>query len=509
MALPKEPRQKMINLMYLVLTALLALNVSAEILNAFKTVNGSLLTANGIIDTKNLNVLKSLKKQEEDPQTKERAAIWRPKAEQAKTYSDDINSYIENLKNDLMKQSDLQPDGSYKYDDLDVPTRVMIENKKGKELFAKLEDFKKKLLAIDPEINKTFANSLPMDLSVPKSEAANTTKDWATAYFHMTPTVASITILSKFQNDIKNSAAQVIEFCQRQVGEVEVVYDEFQAIASQSSQYLMPGDELVIQGGVGAFSKAARPTVTVDGSPISLNAEGVAEYKTTVGSPGDYVKKVNISFKKPDGTTATVTKDVKFTVGMPTGVQVSPDAVKVLYVGLDNPISISGGSKGAEKINASMTNGELAKVGNGKFIARPDAPGKATISVNVDGKTTPFDFKVKRVPDPTPMIGQFGGGSVPANAFKAQQGIRAELKDFVFENVTYTVSKFTIVCTGKGFENTGAQYDIVSGPYFSAKAKAAIEQCRPGSSVNITEIYVTGPDGTRKLPSSMAFNLTN
>ncbi len=510
MALPKEPRQKMINLMYLVLTALLALNVSSEILNAFKTVNNSLLTANGVIDNKNAAVLKSLDAQLKDPKTEERARVWQPLAKKAQTMSDDVIKYIDDLKTEIMKASGLEADGKYKEDDLEGPTRVLIEQKKAKVLQDKLAAYKDALLNIDPKIKAEFANSLPIDLSIPKSQTGAKNTDWGVAYFHMTPSVAAITILSKFQNDIKNSESKVIEFCQKQVGAVEFVIDSYQAFAGTNSQYLMPGQELVITAGVGAFSKAAVPTITVDGANVSLNENGAAEYKTTVGGPGSYSKKVKISFiNQSTGKPDVKEVDVKYTVGSPTGIQVSPDAVKVLYIGLDNPISISGGSKGAEAISASMTNGSLQNQGNGKYVARPESPGKATINVTVDGKTTPFEFRVKRVPDPTPMVGQFGGGSVPANAFKSQQGVRADLKDFVFEGVTYSVTKFTIVCTGKGFESSGAQYDVVSGPYFSAKAKAAIEQCRPGSSVNITEIHVTGPDGPRKLNASMAFNLTN
>ena len=84
----------------------------------------------------------------------------------------------------------------------------------------------------------------------------------------MTPTIAAITMLSKFQNDVKNSEAQVVDFCHRKVGEVEVVYNEFQAFAGTNSQYLMPGQELVITAGVGAFSKAAKPSITIDGAGV-------------------------------------------------------------------------------------------------------------------------------------------------------------------------------------------------------------------------------------------------
>ena len=107
MALPKEPRQKMINLMYLVLTALLALNVSAEILNAFKTVNTSLTAASSTLDKKNLNTFNAFKAALSDASTHERAAIWAPKAESAQTMSNQLINYIESLKNRVLAEAKL------------------------------------------------------------------------------------------------------------------------------------------------------------------------------------------------------------------------------------------------------------------------------------------------------------------------------------------------------------------------------------------------------------------
>ena len=107
MALPKEPRQKMINLMYLVLTALLALNVSAEILNAFKTVDNSLMTANGVIEDKNQTLFKSFQEKLKKAETKDRAEIWWPKAEKVKNLSEGLYSYLEGLKGDLKKEAGL------------------------------------------------------------------------------------------------------------------------------------------------------------------------------------------------------------------------------------------------------------------------------------------------------------------------------------------------------------------------------------------------------------------
>lgn len=507
MALPAEPRQKMINLMYLVLTALLALNVSSEILNAFKTVNNSLMNANGIIEAKNEGIFKSFDAKLKDPKTAQLAAMWKPKADQAKTLADGMFNYLENLKVELMKEAGQEtPGGKYKEDNLDAATRLIVEGPRGKELIQKLTAYKNGLLAIHPDINKEFKNTLPIDLSTPATNNQAGKKDWAYAYFHMTPTIAAITMLSKFENDVKNSESLVVDYCHRKVGEVQVVYDEFQAFAGTNSQYLMPGQELVITAGVGAFSKAAKPSITVDGSGVGLNAEGIAEYKTMVGGPGTYTKTVNITYVKPDGSTATIPKKVEYTVGSPTGASVSADAVKVLYIGLDNPLTITGGSAGAEKTQASITNGSLKSLGGGKYIANVTSPGKATINVTVEGKSTPFEFRVKRVPDPVAMIGTSSGGRIPANAFKAQQGVRADLKDFVFEGVKFDIISYVVYATGSGFtENPGISQN--GGPYFNDNSKRIMDKCRPGSTVVIDEIRARGPGGdTRALPT-MAFNL--
>jgi gliding motility-associated protein GldM len=314
-------------------------------------------------------------------------------------------------------------------------------------------------------------------------------------------------MLSKFQNDVRNSEAQVVDYCHRQIGSVELVYDEFQAFAGTNSQYLMPGQELVITAGVGAFSKSARPTISIDGSGMALNPQGVAEYKTTVGGPGTYSKKVRISFIKPDGTPGLLEKEVPYTVGSPTGASVSADAVKVLYIGLDNPLTVTGGSAGAEKTQANITGGgSLRSLGGGKYIANVRAPGKATINVTVEGKTTPFEFRVKRVPDPVAMIGQSAGGRIATNALKAQQGVRADLRDFVFEGVKFDIISYVFYATGAGFlETPGISQN--SGPYFNADSKRFLERCRPGSTVVIDEIKARGPGGDIRVLPTMAFNL--
>src|SRR5581483_6146642 len=195
MALPKEPRQKMINMMYLVLTALLALNVSSEILNAFVTVNNSINKSNHLIDDKNELTFKSFAEKLKDPQTQAMASVWAPKADQAKKLSDDLYDYIEGLKTELQKQAGTHENHTtgkteINADNLDAAIRLMDKMGKGKELYTKLGDFKKNIVNVlnpdapefanNPREKETlrrdvenFQKSIPVDITVPESHAGN------------------------------------------------------------------------------------------------------------------------------------------------------------------------------------------------------------------------------------------------------------------------------------------------------------------------------------------------
>src|SRR5690349_19385706 len=147
MALPKEPRQKMINMMYLVLTALLALNVSSEILNAFVTVNSSIKKSNDVITGKNELTYKAFADELKDPTVQAKAAVWAPKADQVKKYSADLYDYIEQLKADLTKEAgthENHENGKQEInaDNLDAATRLMDTKGKGQELYTKLGAYK-------------------------------------------------------------------------------------------------------------------------------------------------------------------------------------------------------------------------------------------------------------------------------------------------------------------------------------------------------------------------------
>ncbi len=170
MALPREPRQKMINIMYLVLTAILALNVSNEVINAFKVVDTSLITTNKNITASNDELYSSLNKATTEPQSQERAKIWQPRALQAKQLTDNINTYIDSLKAALKVGADLRMRFNkvtndsveeFREDNLDASTRLFETKGEGPKLKARLDQYKEDMLNIDPSIKKQFESTFP------------------------------------------------------------------------------------------------------------------------------------------------------------------------------------------------------------------------------------------------------------------------------------------------------------------------------------------------------------
>ncbi|MFZ4057858.1 MAG: gliding motility protein GldM [Ferruginibacter sp.] len=502
MALPKEPRQKMINIMYLVLTAILALNVSAEILNAFKLVDGSLTNSNKNIEAANNTLYKSLADKLADPQSAEKARIWQPKALDAQKMAADMMTYLDQLKLELKQESGLKTvDGKeeFKQDNLDASTRLFEIKGKGKELEARLKKFKEDMLNLDPEIRKAFETTLQIDVTPPISQEGHV-KDFTSAIFHMTPTVAALTMLSKFQNNIKNSENQVVTFCHNQIGAVKVIYDKFQPIAGASSTYLMPGQELVVTAGVGAFNSAAKPTITIGGTTVGLNENGVAEKKFNVSGTGNQKVNVTINYTRPDGTADKLVKEIEYTVGVPGGAAVMLDKMNVFYIGVPNPITISSGS-GWDKTNVSITGGTMSG-SNGNRIISVTGGTAASITVTADGKSNKFDFRVKRIPDPIFKIGPSSGGSIPSAVFKSQQYCRAELENFDFD-ARFSVVGGTVYFTGAGF--TPLQVATLTGNNLGALPQLA--KCQPGTTVIFDNVKVQGPDGSVRTIQAPGFLL--
>jgi len=193
MALPKEPRQKMINIMYLVLTAMLAINISAEILNAFKTVNTSLETTNTTINASTNTIMSSLEEKSKKEETREKATIWLAKAQQATGLTKSLYDYINGLKSEIIKNAGRDPNDPSKPFNMEsqgIATKIMIEGGKGKELRAKLEEYQKQMLAIDTSIQKTLANDIKINLDAPKGQDGKV-RAWVEKFAHGTSPIST------------------------------------------------------------------------------------------------------------------------------------------------------------------------------------------------------------------------------------------------------------------------------------------------------------------------------
>ena len=501
MALPKEPRQKMINIMYLVLTALLALNVSSEILNAFKVVDKSLTTSNTNLNNANTTLYKSLEAKLADPLTAQKAAIWQPKAVQAQKLAAELDNYINQLKTDLKKEAGakmVEKDGKqveqFKEDDLEAATRLFGNGEggknKGPELEKKLKDFKTAMLAIDPEIAAKFSNTFPVDVEPPTGQDG-TKKPFTEAYFHMTPTVAGLTLLSKFQNNVKNAENQIVTFCHEQVGAVKVKFDKTGVLLGQSSNYVMPGEEITITAGIGAYSSAAAPQISIGGSSVQVvDGQGISKFQAS----GAGLRKVpvTIRYKDQDGNDKVETKEVEYTVGTPGGAAVMLDKMNVFYIGVDNPVTI-GSPTGWDKTSVSMSGGTISGQGS-KRTVRVSAVGPASITVVADKATSKFEFRVKRIPDPIFKVGD-GKVRMPSVSFKSQQYCRADLEQFDFD-LRFNIVSATVYFSGAGFPNVATT--SITGNSLAPLA-TFMQRCGPGSVVTFDNVKVQGPDGVRSI----------
>ena len=487
------PRQKMINMMYLVLTALLALNVSAEILNAFKTVNGSIDNSNAMIDTKNEKVKKQL--QAEAKNQPEKVAELMKILTDVQGKSAEITGYIKTLEGGLNKA-----EGDA---DLEVGTRLLAEGKDGDLLRVKLEQYKKDVAGYMTKY--PLPSAIPIDVSPPKGEGGGEKMTWQMAYFHMVPKIAALTILNKFKNDVKNTEAMCMDRLAKEAVSVEVTLDKFEPLVSASSSYMLVGDKYKATIGLGAYSTAIVPEVYVGGKQLEVK-DGKATYEVAASAAGSFKVPTLVKIPKRSGGFEEAKGELEYTVGVPAGAAVMLDKMNVVYIGVDNPLTISSGA-GDEKTAVSPSGGgmTLTKAGPGKYIAKATTPDlKANIKVSVkDGKTTDFPLRVKRIPDPVPTLGgKLRGGNVQPGTIKAQSGIVPLLENFDFE-ARFTVESYRMVLASKG-----EIYPVDGqGPLFTAQMTALLNRAKPKDIVYIEEIKVRGPDGQPRKIGQVVFTI--
>src|SRR4029078_5312505 len=208
-------------------------------------------------------------------------------------------------------------------------------------------------------------------------------------------------------------------------------------------------------------------------------------------------------YKDQTGVDRTIDRKLEYTVGQPSGVAVSADKMNVLYIGVDNPLTITAGV-GSEKVNATFSGGTIARVAGARWVAKPTKPGENSVNVVVDGKSTPVKYRVKYLPDPASFVANKRGGPISAGDLKAQGGLIARLLDSDF------YAAFKVVSYNVG--SIGGKYPVYqtspnNGNRWSGGAATIINNATPGTSIFFDNIKVVGPDGrTRDLPQ-MSFNL--
>ncbi len=533
------PRQKMINMMYLVLTALLALNVSQEVLNAFHLVNEGLQTSNGSLGEKNQNIYKMFEKQKE--QDAKKAQVYYDKAQKAKKISADLFALMEQYKVDIIKGAGgidtVESDDIVERDNIDVATRMFVEEgagvKRGQDLQKKILDARKDLLAlVDDKDRANFKMSL--DAPTPKKKGEEGAK-WEYLTFSHVPATAAVTILSKFQNDVVSSEGAVVEYLIKKIGETDFKFDALAAKIIAPSSYIMQGQAYkadvflaafnstqqpeVFLGSVGGFKRNADGTYDKKDSPDALPAGysessklkaegGMAKLERGGGSVGEQKYTGIIRVKNPVGGYTFYPFEGGYQVAAK-AVVVSPTKMNVLYIGVDNPMKISVPGVGANDVTANLQgSGTLKKNPDGTYTANVTGVGKCQVAVSakIEGKVQAMgseEFRIKRIPDPQPSLGGklFGGNTQPGS-IKAQSGVVALLKDFDFD-ARFNVISFQMVFSSKG-EIFKAE---TQGPIFNANMKAFLDRAKPKDIIFIDEIKVVGPDKQPRKLGQIAFTI--
>jgi gliding motility-associated protein GldM len=537
MAHGKEtPRQKMIGMMYLVLTALLALNVSKEAVEAFKVVDESLNQTTEINVERNTQVYADFNQKAATNPVK--AGPWRDKANDVKSRADEMYDYIQNIKLEIVKTAEgedseaingdqIVVENIHKIDENNVPSQIMIgANMDGRayDLHHAIDDYRSFLLEVIGNKNAKLVESIKKtldtsDMTDPGGEKVS----WEIHNFHTLPLIAVITILSKLQGDIRNTEGLTLNYLYSQIEANDFKFNKLEPTVIANSNYIMKGGEYQAEVFIAATDTTQKPQVLIgkyqevklpDGTktykmvgkyqilPVDKRGRGV--YKVPATSVGDKQWGGLIRIKAPSGDTISFPFEGEYTVAQP-NVVVSPTAMNVFYVGVANPVDISVPGVGSDKISATMTNGTIKKGKTKKFrgswIVRPHTPGKPAqvrVIANINGKKVsfpPISFRVKRVPPPVAKVAGKKGGSISKAALAAQNFVMAEMENFDFD-LKFKVTSFRMSVTLKGFT-----YDEISkSNRLTPKMKGYIQQMRRNSKVIFEDIKAVGPDGvTRKL----------
>ena len=531
---PETPRQKMINMMYLVLLAMMAINVAPEVLESFRIVDNSLIQTLKGLDQKNGQLYASFNQAYELNQ--EKVKPWLDKAKHVKAGVDSLINQITNIKEEMVVRGGgtnistlgddytIESGRTYitnvngdtilvkKDDELNVPSEVMIRLKRGEELKQAIVSLREDLLSLlegDSPLRESILRDL--DTSDPKSslEEGGEKKTWETEHFEGKPIIAVLTLLSKIQIDVQNAQANMLNYLYAQIDASSFKFNKLNAVVIPRSSYVLEGDVYHAKVFLAAEDTTQQPEIIVNNKPLRVE-DGKGIFEVPASSAGTYTWSGVINFKTPEGGINTYRFEQEYQVGKPS-VTISPTKMNVFYLNIPNPISVSVPGIPSEQLTVSITNGKIEKRDGGYFVypAKEDINGKNTkvvVDAKINGATRNMGsmvFRVKRVPDPVATIAEKNGGILRKEDLLAEQGIFASLVDFDFD-LKFVVTQFDVTITGAGgYNNTWSS----KNNRFTAEQKQQFANLQAGSIIYFDNIVAHGDDNTNRELSPISFKI--
>lgn len=480
-----SPRQKMINLMYLVFIAMLALNMSKEVLSAFGLMNQKFAGVNASQTDQNAKLATLLEqKASESPNFKQSLEL----SKQVNQHSKGLYDFIENLKKeDILADFPVDENGVLPYESMD---KSNIDEKwfkgdgysaRGQEIISKIDDYRNKMKALFDKDAKYQPLVVKLDKlfsTADIKDGQNVTKKYLDYHAKGFPAIATVAKFTAMQNDIKSLENEAYNIFLGASYKEAASMKNFQAIVALDKNVFFEGEKVTGKVVLGKYDANTVPTA-FDG-PGSIE-NGQAVINATAGGIGEHPVKGTFTFME-DNEPVTIPFDGKYVVvPRPKSANVSADKMNVVYRGVDNPMTISFAGIPDSDITASAPG--MRKVGNGKYMLSPSSGTEVTINVtgklptgNVSDKKV---FRIKGIPAPTGKIRGEEKATGPASSL-ASSTVSAVLEDFDFP-VTVSVTGFNIKVPGQ-------PTIVVSGNRLNGAAQAAVKKARKGDVIIISDI---------------------
>jgi gliding motility-associated protein GldM len=504
-----SPRQKMINMMYLVLTALLALNVSKDILKAFQKVEGSLSQAVENIGIQNNLMYSEFQKAADNNPLK--VGMWKDLAFDIKDEATGLRMYIGELKDSLItKTGGYDEDGALiGMDNLEKVANEMLKKpKKGALLKAEIEKYRDSMLSIEGvSDNEDLTSLIISTFNIDDIIIKNQPVLWEEDRFSHYPLIAVLTFLTQIQGDVVNIESKVVDYLRSNIGADDMKFSTVAAQVISPKNYVMEGDSFKATISIAAYDDSQTPTIIVtdvfigdtlpdysfaDTIPVSLDGRGM--YSIPARGIGVQKRAAKILLTTESGI-KEYEEIFEYQVAKPMAV-VSPTKMNVFYRGVPNPIEISVPGYSPEDLTVSGTNVTLKRIKPGQYEAtvRDKAKGDSKITVKANGRTIgkPIEFRLKRIPSPSASINGKKEGVMSKGKLSKAQGIAATLPQFPFD-LKYTVESYDVRLTDGEYTKTIK----VKGNKFTAEVKEKILKLKPGSDISFTNIRAKGPDGRK------------